>query len=86
MGIAELLPRIVKENVIETILPLVLLLLWFRLQVVRQEAGKNLPLNVSVLQETPGNPFGTFYEDRTINPDILIIKTEVGGEFVELYL
>lgn len=53
------------------------------LEVIRREAGKDLPLNVSVLQETPNNAFGTYYEDRTISSYISVQKVD-GVEFVEI--
>jgi len=53
------------------------------LEVIRREAGKNLPLNVSVLQETPNNAFGTYYEDRKISKYIAVQKVD-GVEFVEI--
>jgi hypothetical protein len=53
------------------------------LEAVRREAGKNLPLSVSVYQETPNNAFGSYYEDRKINKYVAVQKVD-GAEFVEL--
>lgn len=58
----------------------------FKLEVIRREAGKNLPVSVSVLQEPNNNPFGTYYEDRQIAAFIDVVKPADGGEFVELYV
>jgi len=56
-----------------------------RLQLVREKASKNLPVIISVLQETIGNPNGIYYEDRKISRDIVIVgKAE--ENFVELYV
>jgi hypothetical protein len=54
-----------------------------RLEVIRREAGKNLPLNVSVYQETENNPHGAFYEDRKLSNYIAVQKVD-GSDFVEL--
>jgi hypothetical protein len=48
------------------------------LQTARQEAGKNLPLNLSVLQE---HEHQHVYEDRSFASHIEIVN----GKFVELY-
>lgn len=53
-----------------------------QLEVLRREHG-NLPVNVSVYQETEGNPFGSFYEDRRISNYVSVQKSD-GIEFVEL--
>lgn len=53
-----------------------------RLEVLRREHG-NLPVNVSVFQETEGNPYGSFYEDRTISNYVSVQEAD-GVEFVEL--
>jgi hypothetical protein len=49
------------------------------LQVARQEAGRNLPVNISVLQE---HEFSPTYEDRSLANHIEIVN----NSFVELYV
>jgi hypothetical protein len=56
-----------------------------RLEVLRREAGKNVPVSISVLQETPNNPFGTFYEDRQIAKHMELVSKD-GEQFAELYI
>lgn len=51
------------------------------LQVARQEAGRNLPINVSVLNEHEFNPT---WEDRTLAGHIEIVDN--AKPFVELYV
>jgi hypothetical protein len=53
------------------------------LEVIRSEFGKNMPVNISVYQETANNPHGSFYEDRKISDYISVQKVD-GSEFVEL--
>jgi hypothetical protein len=57
-----------------------------RLEVIMREAGRSdIPLNVSILQETPNNPHGSYYEDRELSADVLLVNVE-GNQIVELYL
>ena len=56
-----------------------------KLNFIRQEAGKNLPLNISVLHEPKDLPFGTFYEDRQLATHMEVVKTD-SDEFLELYI
>lgn len=51
------------------------------LQVARQEAGRNLPINISVLNEHPFNPT---WEDRKLAEHIEIVNNSM--PFVELYV
>ncbi len=53
-----------------------------RLEVLRHEHG-NLPVSVSVFQETEGNPYGSFYEYRNLSNFVSVQKVD-GVEFVEL--
>ena len=53
------------------------------LQFIRGAAGKNMPLNISVLQETHNNAFGTFYEDRELCGYISVQHVD-GVDVVEL--
>jgi hypothetical protein len=56
-----------------------------KLTAVRAKLGKNVPLNISVLQETKDNPYGSYYEDRDLADNVEIIN--VGAEqIVELYV
>ena len=57
-----------------------------QLVAIRLRVGKNLPINVSVLEETPKNAFGTFYDDRTLSNHVEIVKHVDGDKFVELYV
>jgi len=55
-----------------------------RLEAIMRETGRSdLPLNVSVFQETDNNPHGSYYEDRTIS-NYVAVQCKDGFEFVEL--
>lgn len=70
--------NLAETNDIETLDDLIA-----RLKVVRRELGKNVPVSVSVYQETAGNSFGSFYEDRKICANIEVVNVD-GSQFVEL--
>jgi hypothetical protein len=79
-NLAAPVPEIESDNV-ETIGELVA-----RLEAIMRETGRSdLPVNISVLQETHNNPFGTFYEDRKVAKHIEVV-TDEAGQFVELYV
>ena len=54
-----------------------------KLQEIRREAGRNVKLNLSVMQEDRV-PFSTFYEDRKLCNHVELVGTGP-GMFVELY-
>jgi hypothetical protein len=71
----------VNSNNIETIGEL-----HARLEVIMRETGRSdLPLNISVLQETKNNPHGSYYEDRELCSDVAVVNVD-GNQIVELYI
>jgi len=53
------------------------------IEVALREHG-NMPLNISVFQETPDNPHGAYFEDRDISSGSGVVTKEDGQKMFEL--